>query len=1133
MASSSSSSSSSVRVLSSQSWNYDVFLSFRGADTRKTFVDHLYSALDQNGIYTYKDDVTLARGELINPALLKAIEESQIALIIFSKNYANSKWCLIELTHIMKRMEEGKLTVIPIFYDVKPTIVEKQEGEYRVAFKKYKHDNKAEVESWRKALVEATNISGREIRLTANGHEAQGIEIIVEEISQRLVASRADENMVGMRTRVQRLKSKLQMEAGGVRMIGVWGVGGGGKSTLASFIYDDISNMFDRCCFVNNIREESSKNGLEKLQEKLLSGILKTHVQEVSRVEEGRSRIMARLGHQKVLIVLDDVDKLDQLQELVGSRDWFGQGSRIIITTRDEHLLKAHGVDVIQPISMFNNDEAIKLFCKYAHRDLKPPKDFEKLSKEVVSYACGLPLALKWKSALKKLKDIPHKDIIGILRISFDGLEQDEKDMFLDIACFFYMWETKDRAMEVFDACGFHPGIGVEVLRQKALIVIDEDGEFDMHDVVQEMGQYIVREKHPRNPEKHSRVWKEEDVQRILHMAATTELDNIEAIDQRGLSYKDTQRFLQVAGNMTKLRWIHLNFNYWSDDAKRDENIVPLPSNFPPPQLCYLHVSACIRQKQLWEGYKYLPNLTHVELICLSNLIKIPDFSGFPKLEKFEVHYCLCLEEIHPGIRSLESLVLISITKCPRLRNFQSITRIKKLETLVLSDICLGDKERYDLWELPNLEKLDLSHNSSFTGLDFSILRLPRLKWLDVSRCKCLVELSQLPSSIAVVDANGCDSFKRFGDIINCKWLWNVSLDECNILDQENGDTLIHSMLQGNALEDHYISVALYEHRLPNGLIGRLFGGNTFRVHLPDDWYTDFCGFLICIVTKKWKPVIKITIKQEGPPFDLSHESDEVVEPTYIGETTHVGYVPFSSLSHTTLLTLSYDIISVTIEIRSSWVSDEGPYGGIKLVPRRSKSDEVQTTYYSEFWDQKLQDAGKHPFAIQQGVDTRKTFVDHLYKALDQQGIYTYKDDVTLERGDSINPALLKAIEESQIAVIIFSKNYANSKWCLDELTHIMKRNEEGKQTVMPIFYDVEPTEVRYQKRTYEDAFAKHELANKEKVESWRKSLVDASNLSGWETKLIANGHEAQGIKIIVDEISQRLVTSRENEDLV
>ncbi|KAI3781740.1 hypothetical protein L2E82_11764 [Cichorium intybus] len=154
------------------------------------------------------------------------------------------------------------------------------------------------------------------------------------------------------------------------------------------------------------------------------------------------------------------------------------------------------------------------------------------------------------------------------------------------------------------------------------------------------------------------------------------------------------------------------------------------------------------------------------------------------------------------------------------------------------------------------------------------------------------------------------------------------------------------------------------------------------------------------------------------------------------------------------------------------------------------------------------------------GEDTRKNFVDHLYSALVQQGVDTYKDDETLRQGESIRPFLMKAIEESQIAVIVFSKNYADSSWCLDELAHIMKCKDKRRQIVMPIFYDVDPSEVRKQKRTYGEAFVKHELENKNKVESWRKALVDASYISGWEPKNIANGYESKAIREIVGKIS-------------
>ncbi|MFS7959023.1 putative TIR domain-containing protein [Helianthus anomalus] len=159
-AASSSSASHSVPASISQSWNYDVFLSFRGDDTRKSFVDHLYTALEQRGIYTYKDDETLPRGERIGPALLKAIQESRIALVVFSENYADSSWCLDELAHIMECVDTREQIVIPIFYHVDPSDVRKQNGKYGKAFRKHKRENKHKVGSWRKALEKAGNLSG-------------------------------------------------------------------------------------------------------------------------------------------------------------------------------------------------------------------------------------------------------------------------------------------------------------------------------------------------------------------------------------------------------------------------------------------------------------------------------------------------------------------------------------------------------------------------------------------------------------------------------------------------------------------------------------------------------------------------------------------------------------------------------------------------------------------------------------------------------------------------------------------------------------------------------------------------------------------------------------------------------------
>ncbi|PWA64080.1 toll/interleukin-1 receptor (TIR) domain-containing protein [Artemisia annua] len=612
---------------SSRSFKYDVFLSFRGEDTRKNFVDHLYTALGQRLIRTYKDDITLPRGESVGPALLEAIEESNIAVIVFSKNYADSSWCLDELVHIMKCREDMGLTVIPVFYDVDPSEVRYLKRKFGEAFSKQEMKNVKKAELWRKALVAASNISGWEPKNVANGHEAAAIQNIVDAISDKLLSSTSDidEELVGMTDRVKDLISILEIGTGDVRMVGIWGVGGGGKTTLATSVYMKINDNFQGHCIVDNIREESSKHGRTTLQAKILSTLLKTKV-EVQNEEEGKRIIKNRLCRSNVLILLDDVDDCKQLEALAGSHKWFGNGSRIIITTRDEHVLRTRKVNHISPVTLLSQDEGIRLFRKHAYNEEEPLKDYGLLSLRVVSYAHGLPLALKvlgsflydknekeWMSTLERLKDIPEGEIVGKLKISYDGLREVEKRLFLDIACFF-RWSSKDDAMEIFEACGFHPDIGIKVLIQKALITIDSDGEFDMHDLVQEMAHYIVRGVHPDNPEKHSRVWKREDINNLCIEDATTENDKIEAI---GAYFQSPPLlFFKFVSNLKKLRWILASWGY--DNNVEGPNFLsnelryinwayypasPFPDSFQPMNLVVLKMRESF-QKELWRSHK-------------------------------------------------------------------------------------------------------------------------------------------------------------------------------------------------------------------------------------------------------------------------------------------------------------------------------------------------------------------------------------------------------------------------------------------------------------------------------------------------------------------------------------------------
>ncbi|XWS13343.1 hypothetical protein CRYUN_Cryun36dG0029600 [Craigia yunnanensis] len=170
-------------------WKHDVFLSFRGEDTRRNFTDHLYAALVRCGVVTFRDDNELPRGKDLSSELLKAIEESKISVVVFSKNYASSRWCLDELVKIIECKNTTGQNVIPIFYDVDPSDVRKQIGSFAEAFAKHEERFKGKMEiikNWRDALTEAGNLSGSVLPNMANGYESRFIQEIVKDVLGKL-----------------------------------------------------------------------------------------------------------------------------------------------------------------------------------------------------------------------------------------------------------------------------------------------------------------------------------------------------------------------------------------------------------------------------------------------------------------------------------------------------------------------------------------------------------------------------------------------------------------------------------------------------------------------------------------------------------------------------------------------------------------------------------------------------------------------------------------------------------------------------------------------------------------------------------------------------------------------------------
>lgn len=311
-----------------------------------------------------------------------------------------------------------------------------------------------------------------------------------------------------------------------VHMFGIYGIGGIGKTTIARAVYNSIASKFEVSSFLVDVRENSMKYGLVHLQETLLNHLLGEN-NKLGDVSVGIPIIERRLRRKKVLLILDDVDNLQQLRSLAGRHDWFGFGSRIIITTRNKHLLITHGVEKIYQVKELNDHEALQLFSLNAFKRKEPAADYVEISTRVVQYAKGLPLALnvigsdlfgktieEWESALKKYETIPSKDVLDVLKVSYDNLDDNEKEIFLDISCFF-KGNLREDVEKTLDASHFYSKYGIGVLIDKSLVTIDEANAIKMHDLIQDLGKDIARKDSP-DPGKCRRLWHHGDVLEVL-----------------------------------------------------------------------------------------------------------------------------------------------------------------------------------------------------------------------------------------------------------------------------------------------------------------------------------------------------------------------------------------------------------------------------------------------------------------------------------------------------------------------------------------------------------------------------------------------------------------------------------------
>ncbi|XP_048435659.1 disease resistance protein RPV1-like isoform X3 [Pyrus x bretschneideri] len=741
---------------------YDVFVSFRGEDTRRGITSHLHAALLQKKIETYID-YRLQKGEEIGPALLEAIEKSTHSVIIFSQNYASSTWCLDELVHILECKERHGQKVIPVFYDINPSDVRKQHGSYADAFaqleKRFK-DSIDKVHKWRDALKAAADLSGFDYS-NNHGTEADLIKNVVDQIWTNLnCESSCDlDGLVGIESRIQQIELRLGIDSKDACItIGIWGMGGIGKTTLAETVFHKLSSKFKASCFLKNVREKSEQpDGLDCLQKKLLSDIFKGESLSIE-----STIVRRRLSRTEVLIVIDDVSSPMQMQRLAGDLQRYGTGSRIIITSRDKDTLRQIVEEEnIYEVEVLKSDDAFQLFCLHAFKNNTTRRtDYEELSKKIVDYARGVPLDLivlgslffncqskeEWEDEFNKLKRFPRQDIQKVLRISYNRLEENEKQIFLDIACFHKGKEVSE-VERMLHVRGFFATSGIRNLHDRSLISIYSDKwvrkVIEMHDSLQEMGRTIVQEQCIEDPGKRSRLFTNEEIYRVLN--SNMESPIVEAIFLKW--HKSEERRPWNFKLMSNLRMLFVHNSQIIDfkpttsvdlpDALRYLDwlgypLESLPSKFSPENLVELHMPWS-RVKKLWKEDQRLVNLQVLDLHGSIDLTEVPEMPG--NIKYLDLSYT-GIKELTQPVWSHEKISYLNISHCGDLEKLPSNMCKLKVSGSFNLDGCTSLAE---FSELPrDITKLSLIDCNKLVSLPTNICKLKYLKELNLSGCSKL-----------------------------------------------------------------------------------------------------------------------------------------------------------------------------------------------------------------------------------------------------------------------------------------------------------------------------------------------------------------------------------------------------------